>query len=273
VIIASAAKGNASIEGNSMTSQLESTPALVDEDTIARYRKNGFVHIPSVLSSEEVGRYREAAGLAYNNLTAYTDPSDTVFRQIIQVWKSDETLRALTFNHNLAVIATQLAGVPVRLWHDQLLVKAPHNGAATEFHQDAPYWPHANSRQQLSAWIALVDVPVERGCMTFIPGSHDRLDVRPADLHDKRDFFDAAPELVWEPRVTIPLRAGDCTFHSGYTAHTANRNDTDEPRFAFVNIYVDANLTYTGESHPCTDGLGIAIGDRLPDDEFPRLPR
>ena len=51
----------------------------------------------------------------------------------------------LTLNP-LAQQATELAGIPLRLWHDQLLIKKPHNGAPTEFHQDAPYWPHANVR-------------------------------------------------------------------------------------------------------------------------------
>jgi len=106
-----------------------------------------------------------------------------------------------------------------------VLIKVPHNGAATEYHQDGPYWPHAGARHQLSAWIAIVDVPVERGCMSFIPGTHRRTDIRAVDLHDRTDFFEAAPEVTFLPRVTVPVRAGDCTFHHAYLAHTANPYD------------------------------------------------
>ncbi|GAA2110091.1 phytanoyl-CoA dioxygenase family protein [Microlunatus panaciterrae] len=243
------------------------TPEQVDS-----YRTNGFLHVPQVLSPEEVETYREAAAVAYDQLTSL-DPSNTMFRQIVQVWKSDPTLRELVLHNGLAAIATQLAGIPLRLWHDQLLIKKPHNQTPTEFHQDAPYWPHANARHQLSAWIALVDVPVERGCMTFIPGSHKRTDLRAIDLTDSRDLFTVAPDLVYEPRVTVPLRAGDCTFHNGYLAHTANSNDTDEFRYALVNIYVDAAATYNGKKHVCTDPFDLEVGRPLPDDEFPPLPR
>ena len=256
-----------------MTLDTATSERLVAPDLVASYRENGFVHIPNVLTSDEVVEYRERAKQSYETMTAHNGEQDTVFKQILQLWKSDEQLRRLTFHPGLAQIATELAGLPLRLWHDQLLIKKPHNGAATEYHQDAPYWPHANSRHQLSAWIALVDVPVERGCMSFIPGTHQRTDVRAVDLHDSKDFFEAAPEVTYLPRVTVPLRAGDCTFHNGYLAHTANRNDTDDFRYAFVNIYVDADLTYDGRGHPCTDGLGIAVGAHLPDEEFPLLPR
>ena len=109
--------------------------------------------------------------------------------------------------------------------------------------------------------------------MTFIPGSHNRTDLRAIDLTDSADLFSAAPDLAYEQRVTVPLRAGDCTFHNGYLAHTANSNDTDEFRYALVNIYVDADVTFDGRGHVCTDGLGLSAGDPLPEENFPTLPK
>jgi phytanoyl-CoA hydroxylase len=252
----------------------ETTPRptrTLDPEQIESYRRNGFLHVPAVLGPDEVERYRSAAARAYDEITSL-DAGNQMFRQIVQVWKADPTLRELTLHPGMARFATQLAGLPVRIWHDQLLIKKPHNATPTEFHQDSPYWPHTGGRHQLSAWVALVDVPVERGCMTFIPGSHRRHDLRAIDLTDAHDLFDAAPDLAYEPRVTVPLRAGDCTFHNGYLAHTANSNDTDEFRYAMVNIYVDAETRYDGSANPCTDGLGLSVGQQLPDAEFPPVP-
>lgn len=248
-----------------------STTSAVRELTdlqVASYRENGFIHLPQVLTPAEVERYRDAAKRAYDEMTALNG-DDAVFKQIIQVWEADLVLRELTMHPLLAGLARQLSGIDLRLWHDQLLIKKPHNGAATEFHQDEPYWPHASSRHALSAWIALVDVPVERGCMTFIPGSQQYKEVQPVDLHDHRALMEAAPELAWQPRVTVPLRAGDCTFHNSFLAHTANANNTDEFRYAMVNIYMDTNTTYDGKRHPVTDPLNLEIGQRLPEEQFP----
>jgi phytanoyl-CoA hydroxylase len=67
------------------------------------------------------------------------------------------------------------------------------------------------------------------------------------------------------------LRAGDCTFHSSFTAHTANPNETDEPRIAHVAIFMDADTTYSGSPHVVTDPLGLSVGGTFPDDRFPRV--
>jgi phytanoyl-CoA hydroxylase len=242
------------------------------DQMIAQYRSNGFVHVPGVLRPAEVERFRDAARSASDRERGL-DPDNPMFKQVVNVWQRDEVLRELTLHRRLAELATRLAGIPLRIWHDQLLVKPPHNNTPTEYHQDAPYWPHADSRHSLSAWIALVDVPVERGCMTFIPGQHQRRDLRPTDIADAHDLFQAAPDLAYQPRVTVPLRAGDVTFHNGYTPHTANANATDELRLAHVTIYVDRDLHYDGSPHVCTDPLDLPAGTTLPDDAFPPVPR
>ncbi|MEV5753874.1 phytanoyl-CoA dioxygenase family protein [Actinoallomurus sp. NPDC052308] len=244
------------------------TPESLSEEVVSAYRRDGFVHVPGVISRADAARFAEAALAARNTVRDHHD--GMIFTQLLQLWRHDETLRELTLNPDLAAIAGRLAGIPLRLWHDQLLIKEPHNGAATEFHQDQPYWPHAGSRHALSAWIALVDVPVDRGCMTFIPGSQHLDGLRSQDLSDHADMFTVAPELQWERRVTVPLRAGDCTFHNSRLAHSATPNLTGDPRIAHVVIYVDADLTLAAEpAHPVTDPLGLTAGRPLPDEHFP----
>ncbi|MEU8125486.1 phytanoyl-CoA dioxygenase family protein [Spirillospora sp. NPDC049024] len=239
-------------------------------DLVSSYREHGFVRVRGVLGPEQVERFRAAAEAYLDAHRGDSLEKGGTFSQLVNVWQPDETLRDLTFDRRLGRIAEQLAGFPLRLWHDQMLVKEPHSNTATEFHQDRPYWPHAGDRLPLSAWIALVDVPPERGCMTFLPGTQDRSGLRAQDLHDADDLFAADPELRWIPRVTVPLRAGDCTFHSGYTGHMALPNSTDLARLAHVVIYMDADTVFSGDPHPVTDSLGLVKGARLDGEAFPR---
>ncbi|WP_141585582.1 phytanoyl-CoA dioxygenase family protein [Actinomadura sp. WMMA1423] len=240
------------------------------DDLVNGYREHGFVRVRGVLGPEQVERFGAAADAYLEGHRGDSLEKGGAFSQLVNVWQADQDLRDLTFDRRLGRIAEQLAGFPVRLWHDQMLVKEPHSNTATEFHQDRPYWPHAGDRLPLSAWIALVDVPPERGCMTFLPGTQDRSGLRAQDLHDEDDLFAVDPELRWIPRVTVPLRAGDCTFHSGYTGHMALPNSTDLARLAHVVIYMDAETAFSGGSHPVTDSLGLAKGTRLDGDAFPR---
>jgi ectoine hydroxylase-related dioxygenase (phytanoyl-CoA dioxygenase family) len=248
---------------------LTRTRFAVSAETIAAYQRDGFVQVPNIISRQEAQHFAAAAESASNRLKALSN--EPMFRQLVNVWQQDETMKALTLHANVASAAEQLAGTALRLWHDQILIKPPHNNAPTEWHQDQPYWPHANSTHPISAWIALVDVPVERGCMTFIPGAQERTELPATSLKAARGLFDVAPDLIWSSRITVPLRAGDCTFHHGRTPHMATPNFTDDPRIAHVVIFVDAATTYTGTRHVVTDDLGLASGAALEGPLFPRV--
>ena len=242
------------------------TKSLTQEE-VNFYRENGFVRIRQVLSADEVDRYRDAALDAVEKIKSYHH--DDILNQRVNLWRESEAMRSLTLHPKLAHLAGQLSGVPLRLWHDQLLIKDPGKSAATEFHQDQPYWPHKGGCSALTAWVALVDVPVERGCLSFIPGTHRIDDLPRHELSDARSLFRLRPELAWEPRVTLPLRAGDCTFHHGRTAHYAHPNQTGEPRIAHAVIYTDAQTIYTGQPHVVTDPLSLEPGQVLDDGHFP----
>ncbi len=242
----------------------------VTKRMIDTYRRQGFMHVPAIISKEEAEEFRQAALALVPRLKSYAQgKAKDVFTQLVNVWREDATMKQLTLHPNVGAVAELLAGIPLRLWHDHLLIKQPQNNAPTEFHQDQPFWPHANTRHTLSAWIALVDVPVERGCMTFIPRSHTRSGLRPQNLHNEHDLLSLWPELVWRERVTVPLRAGDCTFHHGLCPHMATANLTAEPRFAHVVIFMDAATTYSGARHVVTDPLGLAVGAPLDGPLFP----
>jgi len=245
------------------------TVADISDEAVQRYRHEGFAHVSGVITAEQAARFHAAAlGLASRMASLHQGP---IFTQLVNAWREDAILSQLTLDPAIGAIAERLAGVRLRLWHDQVLIKQPHNQAPTEFHQDQPYWPHANSTQPISAWIALCDVPVERGCMTFIPGSHTRTELPMQNLSDHASLFTICPDLTWAPRVTVPLKAGDCTFHHGRTAHMATANMTDDPRVAHVVIYVDATTIYTGRRHVVTNPLDLQAGGPLAGELFPEV--
>jgi ectoine hydroxylase-related dioxygenase (phytanoyl-CoA dioxygenase family) len=255
-----------------MQSGATTTAEALDRKTIRDYRRQGFVHIPGVISKQEAAEYRAAALDLVPRIKSHAKgKASKVFTQMVNVWREDETMRRLTLHPNIGAIAERLAGIKLRLWHDHVLIKQPHNEAPTEFHQDQPYWPHASCRHALSAWIALVDVPVERGCMTFIPGSHSATDLKAQDLTDAHSLFDMRSDLEWAPRITIPLRAGACTFHHARCAHMATPNFTDDPRVAHVVIFMDAKTTYVEQRHVVTNPLGLKAGQVLDHELFPKV--
>ncbi len=243
---------------------------MVTAAQIDAYRRDGFVPVRGLIPRDEALDFREKALAASARLKALGE--GPIFRQTVNVWRDDEAMRALTLHPAVAAAAKALSSRPLRLWHDQLLIKEAGNvSKPTEFHQDAPFWPHRDSPHPISCWIALGDVPVEAGCMTFLPGSQDRDDLPMQNLEDGRSLFQICPDLEWSPRTTVPLRAGDATFHHGRCAHMAGPNRLDDPRVAHVAIFMEAGARYSGTGHVVTDPLNLSTGDLLDGDLFPLL--
>jgi phytanoyl-CoA hydroxylase len=239
---------------------------------VERFHADGFCSAASLIPAEQALTYRQAALAVANDPQRMKYGEQPVFTQLVNLWLEHAELRSLTFHPAvIAAVAALARGRSMRLWHDHLLIKRPMNGVASEFHQDEPYWPIARDTFTISAWIALGDAPVERGCMSFIPGTHRRRDLRGQNLNDEHDLLSLWPELVYAPRVVLPVAAGGSTFHQGFTAHRAGPNQTSEDRVAMSIIWVADDAVFIGGDHPVTQDLGLAIGDTLPDHRCPRV--
>ena len=246
----------------------------ISEQMLDEYRRNGIIKVEQVISREEAARYREVT-LQLLESAPKGGPVNyaEAFHQYVDVWRDNDLLQLLTLHPKVGAIAEQLAGIPMRLWHDHTLAKEPSKAQPTAFHQDQIKWPFAKPRHTLSAWIALQDTPVERGCMSFIAGSHEVEDLPNIGTGDQERWKVEKPDLEWWPRLTVPLKAGDCTFHNGMIMHAAGANLTEEWRVAHVVILVDREAVYSGQKHVVTDSLGLEAGQRMPDDRFPPVEK
>ena len=108
------------------------------------YRRNGIVKVEQLISRAQAAHYREATlALLASTPEGGSARYGHTFHQYVDVWRDDETLRGLTLHPRIGAIAEQLAGIPMRLWHDHTLAKEPAKAAPTAFHQDQMKWPFA----------------------------------------------------------------------------------------------------------------------------------
>jgi len=164
----------------------------------------------------------------------------------------------------------------VRMWHDQALFKEP-GGGFTPWHADQQYWPMA-SGLCVTAWIPLHGVPVERGPLSFAPGSHLKKigrDLPISDDSEQRIREAIAAEGITE--AVEPYAAGEVSFHLGWTLHRAGPNTTTEARRVHTVIYMDEamrlaaprNVSQEADHRAWTPGT--KIGDVMADPLNPVL--
>ena len=220
----------------------------VSRDTIDDYRTKGHAVVRGLASQLEIDAYLPAISDATFRMRgderplAERDTYGKAFIQSMNLWTIDELVKRFVFARRFARVAAELMGVRgVRLYHDQALFKEP-GGGLTPWHQDQVYWP-LDSDKTITMWMPLVDVPSDVGSVVFASGSHHSGNLGGAEIgDDSQHYFD---RLITERNFTThsyaPMRAGDATFHSGWTLHGAPANETKTMRCVMTVIYFADN--------------------------------
>jgi hypothetical protein len=236
-------------EPRSMPAHELDAPYPLDEATIRRFREDGFVRLPGVLSRAVLDEYapeldrlvvehNPLKGVPLEEKSLY----DQAFIQVSNVWPLSEKARELAFSRRLARIAAELMGTRgVRMWHDQALYKEP-SGGFTPWHVDQQYWP-MHSPHSVTAWIPLQDTPLEMGPLCFGRGSHRKHIGR--DLEISAESEEQIREAVRKEKIVQvqePFALGDVSYHLGWTLHRAGPNTTNRPRRVFTIIYMDSDM-------------------------------
>ena len=236
------------IEENSLDRTVDLDPAAAED-----FRRNGHVVVRGLASLDEISTYSPAIKDATQLLSGDQRPlseRDTygkAFIQSMNLWTINPTARKFVFAKRFAKVAADLMGVDgVRLYHDQSLFKEP-GGGITPWHQDQVYWP-LDTSHTITMWMPLVDVPTDVGSVVFASGSHQQGDLGGSAIGDdsQRHFDRLIEQAQFKLASYAPMRAGDATFHGGWTLHGAPANETTTMRSVMTIIYF-ADGTRVGE--------------------------
>ncbi len=220
------------------------SPAAVES-----FRRRGHVLLRGVATAAEVAAFRPviATGVeafrgqawdgVYNLALEQRDTYHKAFVQITNLWQREPAVKKFVLARRFAKIAAELLGVPaVRLYHDQALFKEP-GGGHTPWHQDQFYWP-LDTSHTITLWMPLVDSPIEMGPIVFADGSHHDGPLGSLAISDASEKYFQRIAMERGFSLTInELRAGDATFHYGWTLHKAPGNTANRMREVMTIIY------------------------------------
>ncbi len=219
---------------------------------VAAFEHDGYVHLPGVLSDEEVASLEadydrlirgeiEVPGKDFCDMSGdYSkDPADFSIINVMLPRKYHPAWRGNVYEQRAATIARQLCGDGMAIDYDQLLAKRPgKDDAVFAWHQDLAYWPVTDDLRTATLWLAIDDSTIENGCMRFVPGSHREPALRPhrpatGDRSESHTLIAEVDENRDEVRYA-EIRRGDVTVHNESVIHGSGGNTSDRWRRAYV---------------------------------------
>ena len=216
----------------------------ISDQQIEGFWQDGFIVLKGVLSSEEIEAYGK---VIRDTAMDHFEANDMklsfggAFLQKLNLRYDSKGIKKFCLSRRFGKIAARLLEVNgVRIFHDQALFKTP-GGTDSHWHQDQYFWPLDTDRS-LGLWMPLVDCSEEMGSIKFVAGSHRYGNLGQHRLSEESgEFFE---EFIAEERLEIfqteSLKAGDCTFHLGWTIHGAPANRSKKLREAMiVTFYPD----------------------------------
>lgn len=207
-----------------------------------RFRRDGYIKLPSVLSQAAVMRLRQELVQLLEKAfeTSLDGGAQDRFFSLDMTWLDNPLIKAYVLSPRIAKISADLLGVPrMRLYHDNVLSKEPGCGR-TPWHYDDHHFPLA-SNDVVTAWIPAQPIPAAMGPLAF---------AKPLNIYELvRDIPFNKFDTSYDRRITEAFRAnnvavddhpfaiGDVSFHHNLSFHTAAGNRTGQSRIVLANTY------------------------------------
>lgn len=239
------------------------------ETDVDRYRRDGYLVAPSVLSRDDLRRLRHEAsrvlGLCAGDPVRYhrriewevdhlAPPDragmDRVIRKLEPVSDLSPPFAELAFDERVVGPVSRILEGGLELFEDKLNLKLP-GGSPYPWHQDWSCCWRTSTDELVTCFIYLDDADQTNGCLQVVPGSHRG---KPLYPFKGSGHFEVDPSCIPPEEVTpVPLQAGDMVYFDPFLLHYSDLNRSRQPRRAIIYTYNPARLGRVNEGRFPTD--------------------
>ena len=262
----------------------------VTQTQVEDYERDGAIHLSGVFDTEWIGLLSDALNIARTrpgpNAQDHTVDGETGgYFSDLHMSKRVPGFLSFAVDSPVGEIAAALMrSQRVNLLHDAMWLKEAGTSRRTPWHHDQPFYCMEGT-QMCVVWIAL-DGHSRDISLGVLKGSHrwgkrfrpERVNGGWYDGYQEGDGFVTPPDVANHPEdydiLNWDMNPGECIVFHGLALHGAPGNSTKHSRRAISLVLVGDDAVYIereGETQPSYEGNGLAPGDPIDNDYFPRL--
>lgn len=215
-----------------------------------RFRRDGFVHLPSFFDAAEIGQLDADFERYIAEVVPMLPPADAFYendgtqralKQLQRIEEHDARLGALREHDKVVRLAELLLDGPARATGVEWFNKPREISRPTPPHQDGYYFC-LRPDEAMTLWIALDDADEENGCLRYVAGSH----LAPLRAHGRSSVLGFSQTILdfgaadLEREYAGVLKRGDALAHHSRTIHRADANRSQRERRSAAVVFQSA---------------------------------
>ncbi len=209
-----------------------------DQNLEALFNDNGFVHIPTFISTEELKALQNLFLSCYN----YQGEQQGMWNSLFNIGRDQSASISQSI---LEILNAKLSNsfIDYKTPVASFMAKNPNRNGITDLHRDYSTQDEGQF-QYRNIWIPLVDTTPENGALYALKHSHTFFDY-PLPMFCKWPYSHYQ-EMLFERCDIVDAKAGDLVVYADRTLHGSYINQSKNPRpvVHFGLLHPEADLCY-----------------------------
>jgi hypothetical protein len=223
----------------------------VDDDALARYRREGFLVLDRpVLPADEFD-----ALAAHFEKTLAALPAGRRPEAMDAPHFSDPALFRWLFAPAVLDVVSPILGPDLALFSSHFICKPAGTGQRVPWHEDSAYWKgQLDPMEVVTVWLAIDPSRRENGCLRVVPRTHRNGDSDYEAVSDRAGSTFAEeirnPKRFEERAVALELAPNQASLHDGRLIHGSEANRGALRRCGYTMRYVSTRTRFDRQRHP-----------------------
>ncbi|EAN76751.1 phytanoyl-CoA dioxygenase (PhyH), putative [Trypanosoma equiperdum] len=250
---------------------------VISPDVVNSFHQFGYVKMPiPVLDHQQIDKLADEVNELANNVEHHPKTERLYATSLADLtggplffcqgqWRAAWGMHDLIYLPTITVAASQILNNSlVRLWYDEVFMKAARTGPCVPWQQNYARWQHTKPVNHVTVMIALDTMNKDRGAPCLVPGSHRwreggllppvSYDPTKDEAHQLNTIWEIINEeegemLMDTPPVTVDLRRGEALLIHPLTLFATHGNRSlDAVRCCFIHYM--GEKTYAVQNGP-----------------------